>query len=178
MQALARLLAVLIVLSVAGTDAANACGDKFVVFGRGVRFKTAYAAARPASVLLFLKSDSSLSQAEREFRLQSTLREVGHKPAIVESSADLEKAMRAKAYDIVLAAASDVATVEEARHAAGATSSIIPALYKPTPETTKDARAAYGCLLKMSKKNHDLLLVIDEVMRDRSKGAKDRCAKL
>ena len=178
MHASARVLAVFTIVVFTGVDAAHACGDKFVVFGRGVRFKTAYAAARPASVLLFVKSDSSLSQAEREFRLQSTLKEVGHKPVIVESPAELEKAMREKPYDIVLAPASDVATVEKARTAAGATSSIIPALYKPTPEATKDARRSYGCLLKVSKKNHDLLLVIDEVMRDRSKGAKDRCAKL
>jgi hypothetical protein len=178
MHTCARLLAVATLLIVAGAETASACGDKFVVFGRGVRFKTAYAAARPASVLLFLKSESSLSQIEREFKLQSTLKEVGHKPVIVESSDALEKAMRGKAYDIVLAAAGDVAAVEKARTAAGAKSSIIPALYKPTAEATKDAQRDYGCLFKVSKKNHDLLLVIDEVMRDRSKGAKDRCAKL
>jgi hypothetical protein len=125
-----------------------------------------------------MKSDFSLSQIEREFRLQSTLKEVGHKPAVVESSIDLEKAMRGKTYDIVLAAAADVEVVENVRTATGSKSSIIPALYKPTAEATKDAQREYGCLLKVSKKNHDLLLVIDEVMRDRSKGAKDRCAKL
>jgi hypothetical protein len=178
MHTCARVLGVVLLLVVVSTDTASACGDKFVVFGRGVRFKTAYAAARPASVLLFLKTDSSLSKADREFRLQSTLKQVGHKPVIVESPDDLEKAMRGTAYDIVLAAATDVEVVQKARTATGSKSSIIPALYKPTAEATNDARRQYGCLLKVSKKNHDLLLVIDEVMRDRSKGARDRCARL
>src|SRR5687768_14763520 len=119
MHTCARVLAFVILLTVAFTETASACGDKFVVFGRGVRFKTAYAAARPASVLLYMKSDSSLSQIEREFRLQSTLKEVGHKPAVVESSVDLEKAMRGKTYDIVLAAAADVEAVENVRTATG-----------------------------------------------------------
>jgi hypothetical protein len=178
MHTRARVLAAVFLLVVANAETASACGDKFVVFGRGVRFKAAYAAARPASILLFLKSDSSLTKIEREFRVQSILKEVGHKPAIVESSDALESALRGQKYDIVLAAADDVEAVEKARAAAGAESSIIPALYKPTAEAMKDAQREYGCLLKVSKRNNDLLLVIDEVMRDRSKGAKDRCARL
>jgi hypothetical protein len=178
MHTRARVLALVTLLLVAGTESGNACGDKFVVFGRGVRFKTVFAAARPASILLFLKSDSSLTKIEREFRLQSILKEVGHEATIVEFPADLENALRGKPYDIVLASAEDVEVVEKARTAAGAKSSIIPALYKPTPEATRDAQHEYGCLVKPSKRNHDLLLVIDEVMRDRSKGLKDRCARL
>ena len=159
------------------SNGALACGDKFVVFGRGVRFQSAYAAAHPASVLIYMNPSSHMPLIERDFHVEATLRQLGHKPRVVTTPEDLQTALAAGTYDVVLVDIDDVASVEKVRARANAKFSIVPALYKPTSEAVQSAQKEYGCLVKAMKRSHDLPIVLDEVMRSRSKGA-DRCQRI
>ena len=95
-------------------EAAAACGDKFIVLGRGVRFQTVHAAANPASILLYMNPDSRLPAADRAYQLQATLRLAGHKPAAVETSREVTAALGSHSYDLVLGDLADAATLNEA----------------------------------------------------------------
>src|ERR1700737_663493 len=57
-----------------------ACGDKFVVFGQGVRFQRAYAATHPGSILVYLKPGSRWTTPENRDCLLTVLRWGGHHP--------------------------------------------------------------------------------------------------
>ena len=159
------------------SNGAFACGDKFVVFGRGVRFQSAYAAAHPAAVLIYMNPSSHMPLIEHDFHVEATLRQIGHKPRLVSTLEELQTALAVGTYDVVLVDIADVTAVEQVRARAKAKSSIVPALYKPTPEAVQSAQKEYGCLVKAMKRSHDLPLVLDEVMRSRSKGA-DRCQRI
>jgi len=57
-------------LSASGSQAVSACGDKFLLVGRGVRFEQAYAAVHRASILIVVPIKSvNVSQFTADFAL-------------------------------------------------------------------------------------------------------------
>src|SRR5205085_1738780 len=77
-----------------------ACGDKFVVFGQGVRFQRAYAAAHPANILVYLKPGSKWTTPENRERLLTVLRLVGHRPQAVTTLDEFQAAVATSNYDV------------------------------------------------------------------------------
>jgi hypothetical protein len=155
-----------------GQGVAAGCGDKFVMLGGGARINRS---KYPSRVLVFMNPASRVPAAEKEFHVEATLTAAGHKTKVVESEAEVRKALETGKYDLVLA---DVADVPELRKQCGASASkpaVLPLLYKPTPEELSAAEKEANCLVRPSKKSSDLLAVIDETMKDRSKGIAPNC---
>jgi hypothetical protein len=158
---------------VLGPAAVLACGDKFVVLGRGVRFFTT---KYPATILIYVNPASHMPAAMKEFRLEATLKRAGHKPRTVDSSADLEQALASGKYDIVLADLSDCPDVSRDAASANSKPMVVPVLYKPTPEELSNVEKKYGCLIApASSRSTDLLPVLDQAMKSRAKGPGVRC---
>jgi hypothetical protein len=166
-----------IVVTVAGALAlvqgvAAGCGDKFVLVGGAARINRS---KFPSRVLVFMNPASRVPAAEKEFHVEATLTAAGHKAKVVESEAEVQKALETGKYDLVLA---DVADVPELRKQCGASASkpaVLPLLYKPTAAELSAAEKEANCLVRPSKKASDLLAVIDETMKDRSKGIAPNC---
>ena len=169
--------ALLITATVAGALAlgqgvAAGCGDKFVLIGGAARVNRS---RFPSRVLVFMNPASRVPAAEKEFHVEATLTAAGHKAKVVESEAEVQKAIESGKYDLVLA---DVADVPALRQRCGASTSkpaVLPLLYKPTPAELAAAEKEANCLVRPSKKSSDLLAVIDETMKDRSKGIAPNC---
>jgi len=176
MRKLPLLLALGAGVFLAGAPAAFGCGDKFVVLGRGVRFGRAFASKYPASILIYMNPASHMPAAAREFRLEKTLKSAGHKTRFVESTADLEQALASGKYDIVLADISDSPGVQKDAASAASKPSVVPVLYKPTPEELAAVEKKYGCLIApASSRSAELLPVLDQAMQSRAKGLGARC---
>src|SRR6266699_3127358 len=103
-------LAVGVVVLVQTAIHVEACGDKLLVLGRGIRFQSRHT-PRAASVLLYVPSTSS-GQPLNDPNVESALREAGHTVHAVTTSDDLQAALRGGSYDVVLANISDAAEVE------------------------------------------------------------------
>lgn len=155
-----------------GQGVAAGCGDKFVLIGGGARVNRS---KFPSRVLVFMNPASRVPAAEKEFHVEATLTAAGHKAKVVESQAEVEKALESGKYDLVLA---DYVDVPELRKRCGASASrpaVLPLLYKPTATELAAAEREANCLVRASKKSSDLLAVIDETMKDRSKGIAPNC---
>jgi hypothetical protein len=155
-----------------GQGVAAGCGDKFVLIGGAARVNRS---KFPSRVLVFMNPASRVPAAEKEFHVEATLTAAGHKAKVVESEAEVQKAIETGKYDLVLA---DVADVPELRKQCGASASkpaVLPLLYKPTAAELSTAEKEANCLVRPSKKSSDLLAVIDETMKDRSKGIAPNC---
>jgi hypothetical protein len=153
------------------------CGDKFVVLGRGVRFGAVHMSAHPASILIYMNPNSHVPAADKEFQLQTTLKLAGHKAAIVEDQGGLDRALNSGKYDLVLADLSDAATLESEAKSSPSKPAVLPLVYNPTGTELAQAEKKYSCLVKASRKNHDLLAVIDEAMQGKIKGTGAICQK-
>jgi hypothetical protein len=160
-----------------GVSPAFACGDKFVVLGRGMRLLRVNASTHPASILIYMNPASRVPAADKEFQLQSTLKLAGHKPAAVDDQRALDKALTSGKYDLVLADLSDAPALEKEARASASKPAVIPVVYNPTGAELSAAEKQYSCVVKASKTNHDLLAVIDEAMVSKSKGTGASCQK-
>jgi len=155
-----------------GQGVASGCGDKFVLVGGAARVNRS---KFPSRVLVFMNPASRVPAAEKEFHVEATLTAAGHKTKVVESEAEVEKALQSGKYDLVLADAADVPELRKQCSASASKPSVLPLLYKPTAAELSAAEKEANCQVRPSKKSSDLLAVIDETMRDRSKGIAPNC---
>jgi hypothetical protein len=109
----------------------HACGDKLMMLGRGIRFQSKHT-PRAAAVLLYLP-ESATGQALTDPKLESALREAGHQVRAVTSPADLETALRAGTFDVVLANVTHAPELEKAKTVAAGGAVVLPAIYLVAP---------------------------------------------
>src|SRR5258707_2934578 len=107
MKKWAALAAALVALISLGSQVVSACGDKFLMVGRGVRFQRAYAAIHPASILIVLPPKSVKSAAVRDSRLHTALKMAGHSVEVVQPVRLDDAMLRHARYGIVLAERAD-----------------------------------------------------------------------
>ena len=89
-----------------------ACGDKFLVTGRGTRFQRPKG-ARAASVLIYANPSSGLPAALKNVKVDSVLRHEGHRSTTVETYEQLSAILAGGRFDVVVAASSVAAEVEK-----------------------------------------------------------------
>jgi len=155
-----------------GGGVAAGCGDKFVMIGGGSRVNRS---KFPSRVLVFMNPGSRIPAAEKEFHVEATLTAAGHKAKVVESEAEVQKALDSGSYDIVLADSADVPDLQKKCGTSASKPAVLPLLYKPTAAELSAAEKEANCLVRPSKKSNDLLAVIDETMKDRQKGVAPNC---
>src|SRR5262245_31875441 len=82
----------------------QACGDKFLVIGRGVRV---FAAQHPTSILVYTTVPDVGKQ------LYSVLKKAGHKPEFVDREDRFDAALSSGKYDLVLVSLSDALILKD-----------------------------------------------------------------
>jgi hypothetical protein len=156
------------------SNAAQACGDKFVVVGRGVEFHRAYAAVYRALIVIYAKPDGHAAKAISDPQLQKDLKLAGHQVVLVENDALLARALESDHPDLVL---TDVADAERlSRQAAGAPSkpTVLPVMYRPTKEEATAIEKSYQCRLTSGDRADRYLSAIDNAMKIRVDEKKKR----
>lgn len=106
-------VAVTLVTLIAGSVAAEAlaCGDKFLVAGRGTRYQRPKA-ARAATVLIYADPASAAAATLKSEKLQAALKREGHRATIVETADQLSAILTGGRFDVVLTSANVLTTVE------------------------------------------------------------------
>jgi hypothetical protein len=127
------LVSIVIVIALVIHDPAllQACGEKLLLLGRGIRFQSRHS-PRPAAVLLYLPQ-SAAGQPLTDPNLESALKEAGHEVRAATTGADLESALRSGSYDVVLANVTDAPELERAQAVTAANAVVLPAVYLVTP---------------------------------------------
>lgn len=148
---------------------AKACGDKFLVVGRGIRYERAYAAKYPASILIYSNNKDGVKD------LQSTLKRSGHKIETVGDENKLFSTLQSGKFDVVVVGLSEVAFLEKKVMSTPSKPAVLPIIYNVTGAELDTAKSQYSCVLKYSNKNKNAVGVIDEVMEARKKGKPIAC---
>ena len=145
-----------------------ACGDKFLVVGRGVKYGRTRAAVHAASILIVKNAASPTATSGSDAKLEENLKQAGHKVRSVSDPAALNSALKAAQYDLVLADLADSPGLEKQVGGQASKPVVVPVLYQPTADELAAAKKEYGCALKAPSK--DYLATIDEIMTTRQKG--------
>jgi hypothetical protein len=111
-----------------------ACGDKFLVAGRGTRYQRPKN-ARAASVLIYANPSSGLPAALKNVKVESVLKHEGHRSTTVETFDQLSAILAGGRFDVVVAASSVAAEVERLL-GGGSDRAVVLALDAPPKEGT------------------------------------------
>ena len=176
MRAYKTILMALAALFLQDTSAAQACGDKFLLLGRGVKFQRAYAAIYPASIVIYAQPLRHASKAIRDPRLQNDLKLAGHRVAVVETEAALARALDSDRVDLVLTDVADADRTSTQGAASPSKPTVLPVMYEPTREEASQIEARYQCRLKSSDKPERYLVTIDDAMKVRADQKKRRAS--
>jgi len=164
---LVAVVAVCVLFACASIDLA-ACGDKYARVGRSSRLK-AYAPLFPASVLVYAPVDAKAAD-RKEF--ESLLTHAGHSPVFVMHGGDIEKALAAKKYDLLIVSYADAAAVTARVRAAGGGPTIVPILSEKSKKLEPQVQKDYHFLITpYSMSKWDALEELDHAMDSRIKAA-------
>ena len=142
-----------------------ACGDKFLVAGRGTRYQRPKN-FRAASVLIYANPSTGLEAALRRVPVESALQREGHRATIVASPDQLSAILASGRFDVVLADSVDASAVEGLL----AKGPDAPTLVAVCP---KDEKAAVEkCGLKAPTKERTLLEAIDRAVERHDRNAR------
>jgi hypothetical protein len=168
-----KLLLVVGVMFLSGAAPLNdllACGDKFLVVGRGSRFQRAALARQPAAILVYMNTASTLPKSLANAQVDETLRKVGYRPTVVTGAAELEAALRQGGWDIILIDLADGTDVRS-RVRGEPAPFILPVAYNVSGADLSIAKKAYARVIKGPVKGQALLHAIDDVLVLRPKPA-------
>jgi DNA-binding NtrC family response regulator len=158
---LALLCSVLLTLL---ASAAFACGDKFLVAGHNPRYAQVRAPVHPASVLVFRNKMAGVRKALSDPEIKSTLEGMGHKVKVVDDAASLEKTLKSKKYDIVIADMADTGPAQSAIQTTSSKATLLPVMYNPSVSEFAVAKTEYKTLLQMPSEPNQIISVIQDTM--------------
>ncbi|MCC7181654.1 MAG: hypothetical protein IT177_24960 [Acidobacteria bacterium] len=147
--------------------AVQACGDKFLMVGRGARFQRAYASVHPGKILIYARPSTNARAAIRDPQLHRALRQAGHAVSVIEDWALLEQALKMAPTDVVLVDVSEAARLQAAMEASPTRPDTLFVAF-PSAQPPSDVI----CRLKSSDKPIRFLDEVENVMKARTRRAK------
>lgn len=140
-----------------------ACGDKLLLIGRGVRFQRAFA-PRQGNLVIYSSGNQS-GATLMSAKLQTTLKQAGHKLQTVQGAVQLDEALKLGKVDVVLADMADLAGITRQLQSAPSKPVVLPVLFKPSKAELAAAQREYKFALKAPADEVQYLVVIDEAMK-------------
>ena len=153
------------------SSAAIACGDKFLLVGRGASYRGRYVAIHPAKILLF----GPKSAGDGEVDVRRILERAGHNVDYAADEAQFQAAMRAKKYDVVISPLDELQKTEGRVHSVSSSALVLPILFASNDAEVRQAEKQYECIARSSTRQRTFLGVLDDAMGIRLKGQPIAC---
>jgi len=154
-----------------GAREVGACGDKFLVIGRGVRQQRAQGAVHHASILLYYDAQGQLEAALRGEKVEAHLKLAGHRLQAAAGRPQLGERLASGKYDIVIAPLSEIQALEPALRDSPTRPFLLPVIHNPTGEELAEAQAEWSCVMRSPSTKKHYLAVIEDAMVLRQKGS-------
>ncbi|MGH9971919.1 MAG: hypothetical protein ACREBG_29580 [Pyrinomonadaceae bacterium] len=144
---------------------ANACGDKTMRVGRGLRFYQLQASKNPSSILIHAPALPSGNAS----RLKDFLKAVGHKANTFDDVNRLNQDLKPGHYDLVLTDLATAPSLERQVAALSPQTVVVPVTFKQPKSEEAAAARQYKVIVKNPKYAEDFLAAVNQVMKSRSK---------
>jgi hypothetical protein len=140
-----------------------ACGDKFLNLGFGTTYERSPAERRAAAVLLYAGTGTDLSRLLTSLAVDAGLRKQGYQPVLVSSAQELDAALRARQWHVILLDGRDAEAVNRRLPRPGGPQ-LVPVLAKPTKDELRLARKQYQTVLDTPTKPRVFVDVLDDAL--------------
>ena len=165
-----QLIAVIVLTMAAGASVSKpieACGDKFMLPGRGLSFEDVYRARYPGAVLIYSPGGSSKTDY---MKLQTLLTRAGHKVTLVRDAHQIASTASAVKADVVVTALADADTVGSQAKSTPSVPTILPVLATGNKaEKAACKQQPYACELKSEDSPEKFIVAVNETMTARTK---------
>jgi hypothetical protein len=152
-----------------------ACGDKFLVAGRGTRYQRPKT-ARAANVLIYDNAASGLPAALEKVPVDTLLKREGHSATRVETLDQLAAMVAGGRFDVVLVANTVASAVQKLIEGASDAPVMVAFCIKPGTEAAK-AEPQAPCSVKAPPKERSLLEAIDQAVLTHDRNARKALAR-
>jgi DNA-binding NtrC family response regulator len=149
------------IFTLSGLINANACGDKTLRVGRGIRFFQLYASSHPSTILIYSQEIAS----EKSPPIVDFLKRVGHKPKAVGNTAQLSAALRSVNYDLVLTDLTDAATVQKQVDSLTPKTVVVPVVGNHSKAEKTAAARQYKFIVKNATTLDEFAEAVQRVMK-------------
>ena len=146
-----------------------ACGDKFLVAGRGARFQRG---SSHATVLIYAPPASALSGGLGNLSVDHVLSRAGYHPATAASAEEMGRILKDGNPGIVLVDIADARAVERYAPAGSSGPIILPVLSNASRQELSEARKIWGVVLRSPASGDSLLDALDEAVGLHAKARK------
>ncbi len=152
-----------------------ACGDKFLVAGRGTRYQRPKT-ARAANVLIYDNTASGLPAALEKVPVDNLLKREGHSTTRVATLDQLAALVAGGRFDVVLVASTVATAVQKLIGGAADAPVMVAFCVKPGAEVARtDEQAA--CSVKAPPQERSLLEAIDKAVLTHDRNARKALAR-
>jgi hypothetical protein len=159
-----KLLVVVIALLAisSGMVIGQACGDKTMRLGRGLRFLQMEAKRNPSTILIHTRA----VPAGKASRLQEFLKTVGHQANTFDNVDQVSETLKGAHYDVLLTNVTDARELQNKVSSLSPNTVVVPVTFK-----SDEAAAAtqYKFTVKSPKYAEDFLPTVNQIMKSRSK---------
>ena len=155
--------------AMAGGQDLLACGDKYLIPGRGVGYQQAYKAKVPGSIVIYAPTDPSGAGALRSAQLQAALRAIGHRLTVVKDASEVERLLKAGGVDIVMSDLGKTTIVAALRPATGPRATVVPVMLQGNQPEKAACWPNFNCQLKNADRLEKYLTTVNSIMADRAK---------
>ena len=149
--------------------AAYACGDKFLMVGRGARFTQVYAAIYPSRILLYADPGRGASAILLDPKFQASLTRAGHHIEVARDEVRLAETLRTGSVDLVLTDLDSIDAIASKADQSPSRPVVMPIIDRLTKAEAASVKARYQTELKPSDRPARYLAVIDSQMQARAK---------
>lgn len=167
-----RVLALIGAVALGAAADLLACGDKFLVAGRGTRYQRPKD-ARAANVLIYADPASGLPETLKNVSVEKLLKREGHQATRVETLDQLAAILATGRFDVLLAANTAVAAVEKLMSGAADAPVVVAFCVKPGT-TESPAVAEAPCSVKAPAKERTFLEAIDKAVLKHDRARKSQ----
>jgi hypothetical protein len=143
-----------------------ACGDKFLVPGRGVRYGGRAPVRQAATILMFVRPGSTLDSRLTATHAAAKLRSVGYRLMLVATETAFAAAARSGAWDVVLVDLADAASIP--RPVVAPAPAVLPVTYDAPKSIIDAAKRQYRRVLTSPRKSQAFVDAVDAVVAARS----------
>jgi len=139
--------------------AAHGCGDKLLILGRPLRFRS-----RPASILAYAPPGSTLEPMLTSQQWTTAITKGKHRVVVVLNPERLSQVLKGERFDLILVASTE-ATVSLPQLAdAFFPAVVVPVVEGVSREALRNAEKEYGVAVKNAAKSGDYLSEIDRAV--------------
>lgn len=138
---------------------AQACGDKLLILGRPLHFRS-----RPASILAYAPAGSVLEAMLASPQWMSAVRKGKHRVVVILGPERLFQVLKEERFDVILVARTENTVFPGELVDTSFPTVVIPVVENASRETLRGAEKQYGVVMKSTAKSGEYLSEIDRAV--------------